>query len=195
LILIAVVVFNKQNKSSDSSFPVAQSTDQRINEPQADHGIGSSQSQTPVSAGEARLTSQQGQAAMSNYYSALNSNTMDAYRFFNANVDQFISKKRITPGEINTIVSSNTEFTNKVATFYPETFQATYERDGMSYIEYWIYFTCYRVSKAKNQECRVRIEVGFTPNGLIMSYVEKEVKDLKFTNPGEASGENLFSML
>ena len=188
LILTVVAVVNKQNKSSVSPSPTASTIDPAITEPQATQGSTSNQAQTSNSSGSARFTAQQGQTAMTNYYLALNSNTMDAYRFFDANVEQFIGKKNITPGEINTIVAGNTEFTNRVAAFYPETFQATYERDGISYFEYWIYFTCYRVSKAKNQECRVRIEVGFTPNGLIRSYVEKEVKDLKFTDPGATSG-------
>lgn len=193
LILTAVAFVNKQNDSSLSTSPAASTIDPAISEPQATQGSVPNQTQTPNSAGSARFTAQQGQTAMTNYYLALNSNTMDAYRFFDTNVEQFIGKKNITPGEINTIVAGNTEFTNRVAAFYPETFQATYERDGISYFEYWIYFTCYRVSKAKNQECRVRIEVGFTPNGLIRSYVEKEVKDLKFTDPGATSGDGTSS--
>jgi hypothetical protein len=188
LILTAVVIIDKQNKSNTSSSSNAQTTDQSTTEPPTNQGLGMSQSQPKSSTATVRLTPQQGQTAMTNYYLALNSNTMDAYRFFDSNVDQFIGKKNITPGEINTIVAGNTEFTDRIAAFYPETFQPAYERDGISYFEYWIYFTCYRVSKAKNQECRVRIEVGFTPTGLIKSYVEKEVKDLKFTDPGAASG-------
>ena len=187
LILTIVAFIDKQNKSSNSTTPITQTSNQGIIEPQGDQGVGSTQSAATSSSGTARFTAQQGQTAMTNYYLALNSNTMDAYRFFDSSVAQFIGKKNITPGEINTIVAGNTEFTNRVAAFYPETFQATYEKDGISYFEYWIYFTCYRVSKAKNQECRVRIEVGFTPNGLIRSYVEKEIKDLKFTDPGAAS--------
>lgn len=126
-------------------------------------------------------------AFMRNYYNDLVMGNFDAYRYYADHVDRFISKKNVTPDEINEINRSNDEFIDKTVYVQEETMTPSRIEGKVQYFTFWIYFTCYRASKDQYQSCNVNIEVGLNENKKMISYRELKVTDLEFTdyNPNE----------
>jgi uncharacterized protein YgiM (DUF1202 family) len=122
---------------------------------------------------------------MTQYYNQSNEGSLNAYSFFDSSVDQFINKKNTNPSEIQSIINGNDEFLEKNSIPDAQSWRYSRTVDGIDYFDYWLFFHCYRVSKQKIQECRINIEVGFTQSGKIRSYVEKNVTDLVFKEPGD----------
>lgn len=121
-------------------------------------------------------------AFMRNYYHDLVMGNFDAYRYYADHVDRFISKKNVTPDEINEINRSNDEFIDKTVYVQEETMTPSRIEGKVQYFTFWIYFTCYRASKDQYQSCNVNIEVGLNENKKMISYRELKVTDLEFTD-------------
>jgi SH3-like domain-containing protein len=124
-------------------------------------------------------------ALMTHYYDENNQGILSAKNFFDPFVEQFITKTNTNPSEIQAIIDNNEEFLEKSTTLDTRSFRYARTVNGIDYFDYWLFFHCYRVSKQKIQECRINIEIGMTSTGKIRSYVEKNVTDLVFKEPGD----------
>ena len=117
---------------------------------------------------------------INNYYSDLNNGTFDANKYYNENVDQFISLKDTSPSEINNSYNLNNDFKNGTSTFDQNSLKYEGSDGELSYYTYWVNYSCYRPSKNKYQNCDVKIELVIDFNLSIHSYREIKVSNLKF---------------
>jgi hypothetical protein len=117
---------------------------------------------------------------LSQYYYDINNSNFDAFNYFSENVTQFITRRDITPNDINIIFNQNNEFLRGQSQIVNN--QILYERteNSIDYYSYWVDYNCYRRSKDKNQFCKVNVEVGFNGNNKIESYKELKIEDLRF---------------
>jgi hypothetical protein len=115
------------------------------------------------------------------YYTDISSNNFSAENYFSENVIQYINRKNTTPSDINSIHNNNTEFINGKSTIINNEINFVRTEGDINYYDYWIDFNCFRKSKNKYQNCKVKVEVGIDNKNKIKSYRELEVTDLKFT--------------
>lgn len=116
------------------------------------------------------------------YYQDLASSSFDAYKWFDESVLQFITKKNISPNEINKLQKKNTEFVGGISKINLGTFTLNRTENNIKYWQFENSFTCYRTSKKKFQSCKILIEVGInTKKNKIESYKELKVDELRFT--------------
>lgn len=111
------------------------------------------------------------------YYNDLNYGNMNAFAYFSPRVEQYITMRNdLTPLDINVLWENNNEYLNGNYKVIGNRcyFSATNKR------EVWIEFKCYRASKQKMQDCRVKVEFVFDNAGKVLSYKELQVKDVKF---------------
>ena len=102
---------------------------------------------------------------------------MNASYYFSEQVTQYINIQNVTPDEINELNSSNTEFINGQQKIIGNKIIVS----GYNSREVWIIFKCFRNSKKKYQECRVKIEFIFDDQNKITSYKELSIMDLKLS--------------
>ena len=115
------------------------------------------------------------------YYNDISSDNFSAENYFSDNVNQYINRKNISPSEINSIHINNNEFVNGKSTIINNEINFDRTDGDINYYNYWVDFSCYRKSKNKYQNCKVKVEIGIDNNNKIKSYRELEVTDLKFT--------------
>jgi tellurite resistance protein/SH3-like domain-containing protein len=131
------------------------------------------------------IATDQARTVMTQYYDASNNGNLNAFSFFDGVVEQFISKTKTNPSEIQSLIDNNNEFLEKSSAIDAQSFRFLRTQNEIDYFDYWLFFRCYRVSKQQIQECRINVEVGFAKNGKIRSYVEKSVTDLVFKEPAD----------
>jgi hypothetical protein len=134
------------------------------------------------------------------YYTDISSNNFVVENYFSENVIQYINRKNTTPSDINSIHKNNNDFINGKSTIIND--EINFDRiDGdLNYYNYWIDFNCFRKSKNKYQNCKVRVEIGIDSKNKIKVYRELEVTDLNFTtnevsierDPRSKDGANVF---
>ena len=127
---------------------------------------------------------------MNNFYSAYSGGYADAYNFFAYNVEQYLSKKNITPTDINLILKQESDYTNPSFKLASETINLV---NSMNEVETWEYaaeFQCFRPSMEKYQISNVWYEVKFNKSGKIISYREKKVDRTKYFTPEEFNSMN-----
>lgn len=111
------------------------------------------------------------------YYNDLNYGSMNAFAYFSPQVEQYITmRNNVTPDDINVLWENNSEFLNGNSRIIGRRCFVTAPNKR----EVWIEFKCYRASKQKMQDCRVKVEFVFDEQGFIQSYKEVQVKDVKF---------------
>ncbi|GGC93953.1 hypothetical protein GCM10011508_21440 [Flavobacterium lutivivi] len=115
------------------------------------------------------------------YYTDISSNNFLAENYFSENVIQYINKKNTTPSDINSIHNNNNEFIDGKSTIINNEINFDRTEGEINYYNYWIDFNCFRKSKNKYQNCKVRVEIGIDSKNKIKLYRELEVTDLKFT--------------
>ena len=125
---------------------------------------------------------------MSNYYLDIINETFDANTYFAMDVKQFISRKNLTPEDVNEINQSNVEYTQRNVNILTETVNFDRIEENIQYWIYWINFSCYRPSKGQYQKCNVRIEVGIDTDNKLVSYRELDVTDLVYLDYDPADG-------
>ena len=119
-----------------------------------------------------------------NYFQSISDKTFDATNFFAEKVDYFITKKNMTPWQINDEMKRHyEEFADSKFTFAQD-FEITYHESvgGVNFISFKGFFEAFRVSKNKQQECVVTIKLGLNRNNKIVFYKEEKIEDLKFTD-------------
>lgn len=119
---------------------------------------------------------------MGSYYYDQSIEELDARSYFAPHVIQFITKKNLTPYDINTIIERNTEYENALTQILDGSCRFARLDNEVSYWTYWVSFQCYRVSKDKIQKCNIQIETGFNQDNEIKSYKELQVTDLEFVD-------------
>ena len=115
------------------------------------------------------------------YYTDISSNNFAAENYFSENIIQFINRKDATPADINSIHNNNNEFINGKSTIINNEINFDRTEGEINYYNYWIDFNCFRKSKNKYQNCKVRVEIAIDSKNKIKLYRELEVTDLKFT--------------
>ena len=117
------------------------------------------------------------------YYTALaNRGDFQAYRWFAAEVDQWIKMKDITPRDINEIWNneSKDDFVNQRFNVWSHTIAFDRAEGDINYYTFDVDFSCYRPSKRKRQTCNILIEMGVNADQKLVSYIEKKVTNLKY---------------
>ena len=117
---------------------------------------------------------------LSKYYYDINNSNFDATNYFSEYVSQFITKRNVTPNDINILFNENDEFVEAQSRILDNRILFERTENNISYFKYWVDYNCYRRSKNKYQFCKVNVEVGFNENNKIVSYKELKVKDLRF---------------
>ena len=118
---------------------------------------------------------------ITNYYDDLNNNNFDAEKYYAKNVDQFISIKNTNPTNINEL-KNNDDYQDGVSIVDESSITLT-KNNPNNYYSCWNYnvkYECFRPSKNKYQKCNFTIYLGFDENNHIVSYLEKNVRNLKF---------------
>ncbi len=127
------------------------------------------------------------------YYIDISSNNFEAENYFSNNVTQYITRKNVSPYDINTFHKNNEEYINENSTIIDNEINLDRTEGEINYYNYWIDFNCFRKSKNKYQKCKVKVEIGIDDKNKIKSYRELEVTNLEFTNaeyPIKAESDN-----
>jgi len=117
---------------------------------------------------------------LSKYYYDINNSNFDATNYFSEYVSQFITRRNVTPNDINILFNENDEFVEAQSRILDNRILFERTEKNISYFKYWVDYNCYRRSKNKYQFCKVNVEVGFDENNKIVSYKELKLKDLRF---------------
>ncbi len=120
---------------------------------------------------------------VTSYFQSISDKSFNATNFFAEKVDYFITKKNVTPWDINEEMKSHyNEFVDSKFTF-AEDFEITYHESiaGTNYVSFKGFFEAFRASKNKKQECLVTIKIGLNRNNKIVYYKEEKIENLKFT--------------
>jgi hypothetical protein len=117
---------------------------------------------------------------LSKYYYDINNSSFDATNYFGEYVTQYITRRNVSPNDINIIFNENDEFVESQSQILNNRLFLDRTENNISYFKYWVDYNCYRRSKNKYQFCKVNVEVGFNENNKIVSYKELKVKDLRF---------------
>jgi hypothetical protein len=117
------------------------------------------------------------------YFSSIVNNNFDASQYFSQNVNQYITRKNLTPFEINDLYTKESvDFQNPQIDFLePFVFSCEKGQDGQDYFLFSIYYQVFRPSKNKYQSCIVNLKVGIDRNMRIFHYEEVDLKNLKFS--------------
>jgi len=118
-------------------------------------------------------------STMRSYYLDIINDEFNAHNYYAPQVKLFITRQNVTPARINTMRAQNKEYLNSAAGLNGS-IQFSHTEDNCNYWTFWIDFQCYRRSKNALQTCETLIEAGFNEDGLIVSYRELQVKNLKF---------------
>lgn len=119
---------------------------------------------------------------VTNYFQSISDKSFNATNFFAEKVDYFITKKNVTPWDINEEMRIHyNEFVDSKFTF-AEDFEITYHESisGTNYVSFKGFFEAFRASKNKKQECIVTIKLGLNRNNKIVYFKEEKIENLKF---------------
>lgn len=120
---------------------------------------------------------------MSNFYSSMSYNNLDAYDYFAYNVEKYYGKKNITPTDINILLNTENDYSDTKFKFVQETLQLVSADDKSEIWEFSTEFQTFRTSKEKYQICNIWYEVKFNKSDKILSYIEKKVENTKYLSP------------
>lgn len=111
-------------------------------------------------------------------YKDIMNNNFNASDYYSDNVDIFLTRKNIKSSEITKLYRNEKEYINQKFTIINDTY--SYEvTDNITYYRYTVDYNCFRVSKNKNQSCKMYIEIGMGEDGII-SYKELKVENINF---------------
>lgn len=192
IVLVAIIVFAvmKLNKSENEipvdqneiTNPAIDSNDDFIEDTISNQVVDTTSynNQTDESLSDGTISQDNIGTLISNYYSDLNNDSFDANKYYSPEIDQFIALKNITPSELNNAIKYNNDYQNGTSTIEENSLTFDGSEEDLSFWSFWITYNCYRPSKNKNQECKIKVRIGVDNNFLIHSYKEMKVKDLKF---------------
>src|SRR5690606_20834731 len=111
-------------------------------------------------------------------YKDIMNNNFNASDYYSDNVDIFLTRKNIKSSEITKLYRNEKEYINQKFTNINDTYSYE-ETDNITYYRYTVDYNCFRVSKNKNQSCKMYIEIGMGEDGII-SYKELKVENINF---------------
>jgi TonB family protein len=115
------------------------------------------------------------------YYEDIQLDRIDAIDYFAPNVSQYITKKNLTPEDINNSISKGKEeFSKPEIVLDINNIVNTRTENEIRYFSFQIHFKCYRISKQKTQECDVTVEIGVNQSKEFVSIKETKIENLKF---------------
>ena len=117
---------------------------------------------------------------LSSYYEDLNEETFDANNYYADEVDLFITKRNISPFEINAIISKKEDYLYSNGEV--QYISSVTNNIGNSVSRFWMDYTCWRTARRQWQSCRIEIEVELNSDEEITSYRELQIEDLSFAN-------------
>ena len=117
---------------------------------------------------------------LSSYYEDLNEETFDANNYYADEVDLFITKRNISPFEINASISQKEDYLYSNGEV--QYISSVTNNIGNSVSRFWIDYTCWRTARRQWQSCRIEIEVELNSDEEITSYRELQIEDLSFAN-------------
>ena len=122
-------------------------------------------------------------SALSSYYNDISNKNYNINRYFTADVGQFQNLENISPELISQILSNQGSDT-RTQKFFLDTSSLEFSQtvNDIHYYSYLIRLECYRISKKRNEESEVRMQVGFNQNGLIVSLKEIRTESMIYTN-------------
>ena len=125
---------------------------------------------------------------MNSYYSSYSDGYIDAFDFFDYKVETYLTRKNISPTDINLIIKTpNSDYQNQKWKLAVETLKLINCIDNIETWEYASEFICYRPSKDQWQISNVIYEVKFNESDRIISYREKKVEKSQFFSTEEYS--------
>ena len=116
---------------------------------------------------------------LENLYNEINTSSLKADRYFSNHVEQYITLKNITPEQIDNLYKDEEEYTHPTITIVGDINYLKTEND-IKYYDYWINYSCFRVSKNKYQNCQIFVEIGLNESNIV-SLKEKQIKNLNYT--------------
>lgn len=115
------------------------------------------------------------------YYEDIQLDRIDAVDYFAPNVSQYITKKNLTPADINnSIAKGKEEFSNPEIVLDINNIVMSREENEIRYYSFITHFKCFRTSKQKTQECDVTVEIGVNQSNEFVSIKETKIENLKF---------------
>lgn len=124
------------------------------------------------------------------YYSDLNNENFNAWDYYASYVDNFITRKNISPNDINTLNQEKTDFLYSNANITNNKLETIHESGNTIIATFWVDFSCWRTRKEKWQHCDINVEVIFNEKGKIISYREISFTNLVFTDGRYAVSNN-----
>lgn len=115
---------------------------------------------------------------ITNYYSDLSNNMFDASNYYQPTVRKFIGLSDVSVQEIQD-AAIHADFQNAIYAINPESFFHQ-EINDEHVVTFSMDMEVYRPSKEATQYCTVSIEICFDRNGMMSSYREVSVSDLRF---------------
>jgi serine/threonine protein kinase len=122
---------------------------------------------------------------LNNYYEAFSGGYFNAFDYFASFVEQYLTKKNMSPTEINDIYSIDSDWQEPIFRIYTDKLNLVQIENGIETWEYLAEFQCYRPSKDKYQISEVLYQVKFEQSGKMTSYKELNVKNTKFKTAEE----------
>jgi hypothetical protein len=118
------------------------------------------------------------------YYNSFIDETFDANNFYAQTVDQYISKKNITPIEVNNLYNSEkSDFLNPKFQFIePLELKYLNSISGVDYFLFKVFYGVYRPSRNKYESCGINVKIGFNKSLQIAHYEETSLENLKFSD-------------
>jgi TonB family protein len=115
------------------------------------------------------------------YYEDIQLDRIDAVDYFAPIVNLYITKKNLTPADINNIISKGKEeFSKPEIVLDINNIVKSREENEISYYSFKTHFKCFRTSKQKTQECDVSVEIGINQSNEFVSIKETKIENLIF---------------
>ena len=105
--------------------------------------------------------------------------TIDAYKYFQSNVKQYITMKNTNPSEINKIFNGKRDYVYIKNSIIDNTFFVVQNNQNCD-VSLKSEMICFRPSKNKWQKCTSDVNIKFT-NNKISSYIESNIENLIFS--------------
>jgi hypothetical protein len=123
---------------------------------------------------------------MNGFYSGMSGGYLDAFDYFSYNVERYLSRKNISPTDINLIIKDpDSDYQTPSWKISSETMSLVDCKDEIETWEFATEFMCYRPNREQWQISNVWYEVKLNNSDKITSYREKKVERTSYMDPEE----------
>lgn len=117
---------------------------------------------------------------LNSYYTNMSSFEFDAYNYFAYSVERYLTRKNVTPTEINLILKKPGDYTEKMTKVVDETLELVETNDDFEIWRYSTEFRAFRTSMNQYQICNIWYEVKVNRSMKITSYKEIKTENKRF---------------